>query len=367
MPESDGNRPVVIGAVTAGTSPAVYFNGIIDDVRVYDRALAAEEVWQLYQNGLEPEAFGPNPADDDTEIDPDTILGWSPGGYALFHDVYFGTDYNDVNDANTTDLDVFVGNQDSNSWDPCGLEYGSTYYWRIDEVSSSGTAKGDVWSFTTWGEPNLYLVGWWQLDEGDGNTAYDSAGDNDGNLVGDPCWVPGYVGTYALDFDGAADYVDVNSSAELELDLNGTISAWVRAEDLYQHSIVNKRGGSDGGNKSENYWLTFGSVDNCSIVIGDGANYCQALFEAGQVSTDEWHHLVGTWSTVEMSIYLDGMQKDVETNTLATVTSSNSYPLRIGYDSRAGWYFDGKIDDVRIYDRALSAEEIQQLYQEGLN
>jgi hypothetical protein len=107
--------------------------------------------------------------------------------------VYLGTNFDDVNDA-IPGSGEYMGNYDVNTFDPCGLDLDTTYYWRIDEISLFGTAKGNIWSFTTWGEfdPNLDLVSWWKFDEGSGTTAYDSAGDNDGTIYG-ATWTTGQI------------------------------------------------------------------------------------------------------------------------------------------------------------------------------
>jgi hypothetical protein len=89
------------------------------------------------------QAGNPSPADSATDVSVDTDLSWTPGEYADTHDVYLGTDVNAVADANqSSDVDV-------NSYDPCGLDYTTTYYWAIDEVNDTTTWPGDVWGFTT--------------------------------------------------------------------------------------------------------------------------------------------------------------------------------------------------------------------------
>jgi hypothetical protein len=88
-------------------------------------------------------------------VPPDVILGWRPGAYAATHDVYFGTVFTDVNDASRANpLGVLASqNQDANTYDPIGiLEFGQTYYWRVDEVNNVNPKSpwtGQVWSFTT--------------------------------------------------------------------------------------------------------------------------------------------------------------------------------------------------------------------------
>ncbi|MFI4911117.1 MAG: LamG-like jellyroll fold domain-containing protein [Sedimentisphaeraceae bacterium JB056] len=74
-----------------------------------------------------------------------TILEWKAGTGAISHDVYFGTDESLVTSG---DMSVYQGNVDVLSFDPNGLGYGQTYYWRIDEFDGSTTTTGDVWSFS---------------------------------------------------------------------------------------------------------------------------------------------------------------------------------------------------------------------------
>jgi glucuronoarabinoxylan endo-1,4-beta-xylanase len=100
----------------------------------------------------------PHPSDGEIilTLDPNVTLSWSPGEGAVSHNVYLGTDFNDIKDANTADPDIYMGNYDVNSYDPCGLEFYTTYYWRIDEVIDSDTTwKGDIWSFTIVSDPNF--------------------------------------------------------------------------------------------------------------------------------------------------------------------------------------------------------------------
>ena len=107
------------------------------------------DVWSFTVTGY---AQNPNPADYATGIPHiGTVPSWTPGTDSNSHDVYFGTDFDDVNDANTTvTLSVFKGNQNGNSYDPNMLMLGKRYYWRIDEVNELGgtLVKGRVWQFT---------------------------------------------------------------------------------------------------------------------------------------------------------------------------------------------------------------------------
>ncbi|MCK4914060.1 MAG: LamG domain-containing protein [Planctomycetes bacterium] len=95
-------------------------------------------------------AYDPDPEDEAERVSEDTILSWIAGEGTATHDVYLGTSLSDVNDANTSDTTgIYRGNQvySANSYDPSGLEFETTYYWRVDEVNVA-TVKGEVWSFT---------------------------------------------------------------------------------------------------------------------------------------------------------------------------------------------------------------------------
>jgi hypothetical protein len=89
-----------------------------------------------------------SPSEGATGVSTVADLTWTAGFAATSHDVYFGTSYSDVNDGNTSSV-AFKGNQTAASYDVAILSYDTTYYWRIDEVNSPNTTKGDTWNFTT--------------------------------------------------------------------------------------------------------------------------------------------------------------------------------------------------------------------------
>ena len=365
-PENSGARTLnayytnfYIGACYSDYHNAFYdhFNGKIDDVRIYDRALTSEEIWQLYQGGVGPKASNPNPADGATGVDPNTVLSWSPGKDAASHDVYLGTDYNDVNDA-TPDSNEYMGNFDVNNYDPNGLDLLTTYYWRIDEVSTSTTYKGDIWSFTTWLEPGF--VSWWKFDEGSGTTAYDSAGNNDGTIYG-ATWTTGQIDG-ALSFDGDGDYV---SLPDLDFGSTLTISVWLYNEDAtaYRQGIV-----TQGTNSNNFVSLGTGSTNQVVFFIKNSGTQ-NAAAESIALEQNKWIHYVGVLNSTDILLYKNGVLNNSATQTVNPPIMTGD--TRIAHDDGI-WgsgdkYFSGTIDDVRIYNRALSAEEIWQLYQNGLN
>ncbi|MDI6451255.1 LamG-like jellyroll fold domain-containing protein [Anaerobaca lacustris] len=164
------------GGMTGGTSSYFFsiggnvfnatgdwFRGEIDDVWLFSRALTQAEIQAVMKGPGGPGiAKAPRPADEAADVPRDVVLGWTTGEFAAAHDVYFGTAFDDVNDASRDNpMAILVSQgQTATIYDPPGaLDFGQTYYWRIDEVNAPPDAtvfKGNVWSFTT--EPFAYPV-----------------------------------------------------------------------------------------------------------------------------------------------------------------------------------------------------------------
>ncbi len=155
-----------IGCITTNNDGTLYkfFEGVIDDLAIWNCALTLEEINLLYNNGEgnsvfslvhKTSAFDPNPADEAEDVPRDTVLTWTSGESAATHDVYFSVNFEDVNDS----VALVSPGQDANSYDPGRLEFGQTYYWRVDEIGAppeSEVFRGEVWSFTA--EPFTYLI-----------------------------------------------------------------------------------------------------------------------------------------------------------------------------------------------------------------
>jgi len=141
---------VVIGRTQEGATRS--FLGMIDDARIYNKALTQDEIKQIMR-GDTTLAWNPSPAHRSTpDIDRATTLSWSPGEKAAEHDLYFGTDKDAVENADTSDTSgIYRNRQSGTSYTPPeGVEWGGgPYYWRIDEYNTDGTiSKGSIWSFT---------------------------------------------------------------------------------------------------------------------------------------------------------------------------------------------------------------------------
>ena len=154
----DAQELFVVGA---NTLDGRYYEGLMDEVKVYDVALTEAQVAASMRTtvGIASE---PSPESEQTDVPRDVVLGWVAGEFAATHDVYFGTSFDDVNNAGRSNaLGVLASQgQAGTSFDPEGLfEFGLTYYWRVDEVNAApdnAIYKGDVWSFTV--EPIAYPI-----------------------------------------------------------------------------------------------------------------------------------------------------------------------------------------------------------------
>ncbi|MBA7598602.1 hypothetical protein ES703_05621 [subsurface metagenome] len=143
--------------------PPIIVDSVITtgEVRIYDNMYSSGEavlgdVWSFTTAGRK--ATNPYPVDGAICVDPNVLLSWTPGCLAAFHDVYFGTDFYAVANADTSDTTgIYRVRLDVNSYDPGTLEPGTAYYWKIEEANEPNkppsTWQGPIWSFMTAAEP----------------------------------------------------------------------------------------------------------------------------------------------------------------------------------------------------------------------
>jgi len=205
------------------------------------------------------------------------------------------------------------------------------------------------------------LVGWWRFDEGSGEVAKDSSGNgNDGEITN--CqWVAGKIGK-ALKFNGEDAFVEVSHSEVLVPD-EFTIEAWINPAGLTPASTDPKildRGpmilSKYGGNWKGYILLLEGGSGKPSIHIDTPENEIAAVAKE-PVKVGTWYHIAGTYDGKKASIYVNGV---LQNSAEAEITHDEGISLFIG---KASWfdggYFQGTIDEVKIYNRVLSADEIK--------
>lgn len=199
------------------------------------------------------------------------------------------------------------------------------------------------------------LVGHWKLNEGSGSTARDASGNgNDGTLTSST-WTTGVLGG-AIDFDGSSSYVSIPNDATLQLTSAMSVTAWIKGDAWGSGVSVNAiaRKGEDNPN---NYQL--------AIADGQVSFYLDDNDGNGHrgntvLSTGRWYHVAATWDGTTVRIYVNGILDKSPPDTDSGAIGTDARPLYIGGRASAD-YFDGSIDDVRLYDRALNAAEVAEL------
>jgi len=335
--------------VPDGLVPGTTYYWRVDEVNDADpNSPWRGDVWSFT---IQPKiAHDPTPSDGDRFIAADVTFGWTAGFDARFHTVYFGDSFDAVNTATDGVM------QTDTTYAPDPLELGATYYWRVDEFDAVTTHRGDVWSFTTRpaipiADPNL--LGWWKLDEGTGTTALDWSGhDNHAALVDGPQWVEGYFGG-ALELGGSS-YLTMNPVADDLANSNEvTLSAWLKTADAGTWV----------------WWFSCNTAGRGNVVLlglisGQVVVY-EVNAEEGSSNTlindFEWHHVAYTRIGDIGSLYIDGML-EVTHNAGYDFSADDLWSIGQEYDGGGpSDFIDGIVDDVRIYDMAMTADGVKQI------
>jgi len=239
-------------------------------------------------------------------------------------------------------------------------------------------------------------VAWYKFDECSGTTAYNSSlspngdalglnasiviGSSGSNIQAGSCtsggsqdaWYNGASGKFnsSLDFDGTDDYAQVSDDFRLDFidEEDFTIEAWFKRDtSTSDDTIVAKKNDQTTG---VGYILFIDDVnDNLNFVVSDGTNSF-SISGRTAITDSNWHHVVARFdedSATNSTIFLDGRDdKNTTSGTIAAVGSlANSLNLRIGSESDGQEFFDGKIDNLKIYNYAMPDALIGRLYNGG--
>ena len=183
----------------------------------------------------------------------------------------------------------------------------------------------------------------WALDEAEGIVAHDSAGGNDGTLMGTPVWEPagGAVGG-ALEFDGASAFL-VTDCVVRSADGPFSILAWIKGGGPGQ-VVISQQGGGD--------WLYANPADG-TLATECAGRVNRPLLSNAVITDGQWHRIGITWDGSHRRLYVDGEEVAIDTqNGLAS--SDGRLVLGTGSHLASGTFFSGLIDDVRIYNRAVN-------------
>ena len=216
----------------------------------------------------------------------------------------------------------------------------------IDDSANIGSPSTGV-AVTVLNRPGL--VGAWSFDEGAGATAADSSGSNNTATLSGAAWnASGRFGK-AVSFDGVNDWVTVADSSSLDLTSGMTLEAWLRpsANGGWRTGLMKEAGSS----------FTWGAYANTSSNRPTGNAGPYEVEGAAQLPLNTWTHLAVTYDRVNLRLYVNGTQVGVQPATPALVASSG--PFRMGGNSIWDEWYSGLIDEVRVYNRALTAPQVQ--------
>jgi hypothetical protein len=210
------------------------------------------------------------------------------------------------------------------------------------------------------------LVGHWKLDEGRGATALDSSGwGNHGKIMGGAKWARGRIDG-ALEFDGRDDRVVIARPVQDDL----TISMWMRTS---RADTEDRGGAARRGHWYHGMGLIDGEVDDIQDDFGTslvGGAFCfgtgdpdRTIASATSVDDGAWHHVAATRvrRTGALAVYVDGVRE--ATGAGGTQPLVKPSRLTVACILSGKGHFEGLIDDVRIYDRALSGAEVKALFE----
>ena len=339
-----GDRPTYTLTITANyggtTEPAPGIHSYLADSLVEVTAIPepnyALDYWEVDGNDMYPvnpcpvlmdsnhtvhtvffraKATFPSPANGAKEVATDVMLTWLPGDHAASHDVYLGTSFDDVNDANNlwpvasgpNDPNVYKGNQDADTYDPCGLGLGTTYYWRVDGVNDVNIWKGSVWSFT--------VAGYFVVDDFEDyndltnpiQDTWTESGSAGMSLSTDPG--PHHWGNQSMEvfYDDALGAAEVSRTPD---DPNWTT----------------------GSMKALSIWYKGDpTVDELYIKLGDGTSTSIQVISDVNVQSADWQDLL-----LELSEFIDVSLKSVS-------------EISIGITPAAGGSGAIYIDDIRLH------------------
>jgi hypothetical protein len=335
------------------------------------------------------QASSPNPANSATNVSLTNDLSWTAGSGATSHDVYFGT--------NSSSLPLISSAQTATTYDTGTMNTNTTYYWRIDEKNVGGTTTGIVWNFTTVPPPpadsfndnrrgamwrlsvennagiiedanrlNITAadqidlapscIGHWKMNDNAANTTViDSSGSSHNGTAQQNTNVLYTAGKIngALTFNGTTDYVAIG-------DIIGTGAytkvAWVKLESstmAYGHNILS-------GSPSQAFWAPNWYGNKLSAGHNSVWNQVQ---DSENLVPGAWYFVAVTYDATAQTLTLYKNGTPVATG--ATTTPQPLTELSIGRYDNTATYLKGSIDNVMLFNRALTGNEIAALYNAG--
>jgi len=315
-------------------------------------------------------ADNPVPADGTPGVATTVTLAWELPAEATGCNVYFGTD------SEVTQNPKVISNALQTAYSPAQpLEPNTTYYWRVDVLVGFEIHTGRVWRFTTGAVLNHTLVAHWDLEEGSGTqtTAAVGAPQANGTLHGAD-WVTTDLApvpegtTAALRFDAAADDYVGTGFPGVTGTAARTVAAWIKADPAQPENATFISWGSAGNTNRYSFRLN-GTSQGTPYALRLEIQSTYAIAQT-PLNDGQWHHVAvvhEAGATIgQVRFYVEGVPETgfsgQGTDAVIDTGTDSNVVLGSSFHSIGSYGFNGMLDDVRIYDYALSAEEIEDLY-----
>jgi fibronectin type 3 domain-containing protein len=343
-----------------------YFAGSIDDVRVYNTTLAASDI----QADMNLPVGSGGSSDTQPPTTPGTLtatavsssqinLSW---GVSTDNVGVTGIRIDRCQGVGCTNFSHLVQLQPPvTTYSDTGLTGGTSYSYQVRAMDGAGNISPPTnsASATTQATPGPDLVASYSFDEGSGTTVADSSGNGNNGTIANATWTTSGKFGGALSFNGTNARVDVPDSTSLHLATGMTLEAWVNpaSPQTKWQDVIYK------GN--DNYYLE-GSSTNGGAPAGGGTfgGAGATAFGGGALPAGTWTYLAATYDGSNIRVYVNGTLMGTQAKTGTIASSSNQ--LQIGGDGIFSQYFGGIIDEVRVYDAALTAAQIQSDMNSGL-
>jgi CSLREA domain-containing protein len=330
------------------------FNGLLDEVKWYNRALSATDVSKLA--GTYPDAFSFTaqtgmPLSTTIVSNPITVTGIIATAISIT-----GGEYQ-INSGSWTASAGTVNNGDTVIVRQTSSASNSTL--TTATLTIGGVSGAFNVTTAASSDPNASgLVAWWRAE----NNGYDSVGGNHGTAHGGTTYATGRAGQ-AFDLSSSVnDYVSIPDAANLAITDNITVASWFYPR-VVTHglSIFNRRNSSNEGGVD----LELAHYDSYSNTIGfyvyTSAGWQMIFAPNGSITADRWYHVAGTYNNSMMRLYLNGIEVSSQPVSGA-INNPLSPSVRIGSNiPDPSYHFNGLIDEVKIYSRALDAIEVSKI------
>lgn len=354
---------MLIGAEADPDSPTSFFEGAIDDIQIYSRAITVQEIEDLYYaDGYVPSLTQPITAVKNGENNTNTVT-WNK--------VTDATSYTIEQSSDGLTFSTLAASVTDTLYAHSNLTTGQKVWYRVKAYGQ--TPKGDIresdWSEVVWAVNTNGLVASYSFS---GN-AQDESGNGHHGTVNGATLIADRFGNAnsAYSFDGNDDYIQIEHHEDLDLMTDPkdsvTIIAWFKSDTVNDYAILSKCRPTGWGDMPYTVNLNEDGVARYWRYDDNPQSSLQTLGKRN-LADNNWHQIVFVNAGEAChKIYVDGSLETENTDKWSSLLT-NSYPLVLGayfnYTASTD-YFRGTIDDVQIYNRSLSTEEINTLFHQG--